>query len=139
MMKKVNTIIQVIQNTYKLYADEVHDYFTNRFNQNIIITNRNALDYDNSVLNHFIDRCVFYRLGVSDALPSISDVIYDLSTTNTADDYETTTADIMRDIVYCAFPAKLTTKFQKLLEANDLPENVVSLIISKLEINQPEQ
>ena len=134
-MKKVNNIIQILKNSYEIFANEFHEYFDKEFQLLIVSTNFKSLDYNKENLNKFIDKCVFYRLGISDIQPVKHDIIYDLSSSLNPELFEKSVDDIFSEIVYCAFPVKLTKKLRGQLESHNLPEEVVNLIISKLEIN----
>ena len=136
-MKKVNNIILVVKKTYDLYAEDFHNHFTNLFNASLIANHGYNSTYDiNSImLNKFIDKCVYYRLGVSDVMPQKSDIIYDLSNSLSPEELTLDTDDIYGRLVYCAYPAKLIKKFRSQLEANKLPDPIIDLITSKLEIN----
>ena len=139
-MKRVNNIIQTLQKSYELYADEFREYFTKSFNASLISNNlyggSTNLEYNSDKLNKFIDHCVYYRLGVSDVQPDTSSLNYSLSSVMNAEEVATSTEQIYQEIVYCAFPSKLINKLKKQLEAHSLPENVIDLIISKLETEQ---
>lgn len=139
-MKRVNNIIQILQKSYEIYADEFHEHFTKSFNASLISNNlyggSTSLEYNTDKLNKFIDHCVYYRLGVSDVQPNTSTINYSLSSTMDAESIATSTEQIYQEIVYCAFPSKLINKLRKQLEANSLPENVIDLIVSKLETEQ---
>lgn len=134
-MRKVNTIIQQLKKAYDIHAEAFHEYFTNSFNKSLIVNslNNQLLEYDATVLNRFIDKCVYYRLGISDVQPNKNEIIYDLSSTSSPEDFDQSTFDIFSELVYCAYPVKLINKLRGQLEAFDLPADVVELITSKLE------
>ena len=136
-MKKVNNIIQIVKKSYDIYADDFHEYFTDSFNRSLISNCGfgRSFDIDHEVLNKFIDKCVYYRLGISDIMPQKSDIVYDLSKSASPEDIAMTTDDVYSKLVYCAYPAKLIKKLKSQLEANKLSESVVDLITSKLEIS----
>ena len=137
-MKKVNQIIQIVQKSYNLYSEEFHDYFDDRFSQSLLITTQfmgGNIDFNHSELHKFIDNCVFYRLGVSDKQPQKRDVIYDLSSIISAQTFDKSVDDIFTELVYCAFPSKLTSKLRKQLEAHNLPQEAIDLVMFKLEHN----
>ena len=137
-MKKVNNIIQVVKKSYELLADDFHSYFNERFQQSTIrfsFSGASSMSYDQSVLNNFIDRCIYYRLGISDVKPQRSDIIYDLSSTIAPEEFEPDVDSIFAELVYCAYPVKLITKFKHQLEAHKVDPKAIELIVSKLEID----
>ena len=134
-MKKVNNIIQILQKSYNLYANDFHEYYNKEFQRSMVSTNYKVFDYNVGNLNKFIDKCVFYRLGVSDIQPEKKDIIYDLSSSVSPELFDQSVDDIFGTLVYCAYPVNLTKKIRGQLESHKLPEEVVNLIISKLEIN----
>lgn len=134
-MKKINNIIQILQRSYEVHADEFHEYFNKEFQRSLISTNYKVDDYNVGNLNKFIDKCIFYRLGISDIQPTKKDIIYDLSGTTDPELFDESVDDIFGSIVYCAFPSKLIKKLQGQLESHKLPEDVINLIVNKLEIN----
>lgn len=134
-MKKVNNIIQILQKSYNMYADDFHEYFNKEFQRSMVATNYKVVDYNIGKLNKFIDRCIFYRLGISDVQPQKQDIIYDLSPSVNPEMFEQSVDDIFGSLVYCAYPVSLTKKLKQILESHNLPEEVVNLIIGKLEIN----
>ena len=141
-MKKVNNIIQVVKSVYDSVSVTFHDYFRESFNKSLfkasLIGNDRIFDYDVQTLNKFIDRCVYYRLGISDSSPSTKDIIYDLSTTVSPYEFKDTVDSIFAELVYCAYPPKITRPFEELLEARGLSSKVIELIINKLEVDNPE-
>ena len=149
-MKKVNNIIQLVKKSYELYASMFHEYFSQEFDRSLVsncVTSdnplfggvnaeqSNILNYNRDNFDKFVDHCVFYRLGITDVKPKLKDIVYDLSSTISPMTYEKSTEEIYAEIVYCAFPAKLTTKLQKQLEAHGIEAKIIDFIVSKLEIN----
>lgn len=134
-MKKVNQIIQIVQKCYNLYADAFHDYFTNQFNKSLLSDNSlyGDIEFSHSALYKFIDHCVFYRLGVSDVEPKKKDIIYDLSVSLSPQTFNKSVDDIFAELVYCAYPASLTSKLRKQLEAHKLAPDIIDLVMFKLE------
>ena len=108
-MKKVNNIIQIVKKSYEIYANDFHEYFTESFNKTLISNHTfNHIDeFDHAVLNKFIDKCVYYRLGISDVMPQKSDILYDITKSASPDELALDTQDIYETLVYCAYPAKL--------------------------------
>lgn len=138
-MKKVNNIIQVVKKSYELYSNTFHEYFKQEFDRSLVVAclggEPNILSYDYEQFNKFVDHCVFYRLGISDVKPKLKDIVYDLSATISPTEYEKSVEEIFREIVYCAFPAKLTSKLQRQLEAHKIESKIIDFIIGKLEVN----
>ena len=149
-MKKVNNIIQLVKKSYELYASLFHEHFEQEFDRSLVSTcvssdnplfggagveHSNILSYNHDNFNKFVDHCVFYRLGITDVKPKLKDIVYDLSTTLSPTSYEESVEEIFAKIVYCAFPAKLTSKLQKQLEAHNIEPKIIDFIVSKLEIN----
>ena len=134
-MQKVNNVIQIIKKSYDIYAEDFHTYYTSVLNKSLIRSNtfNRLIDIDHKVLNNFIDKCVYYRLGISDILPQKSDILYNLTREASPSDIELNTDEIYTTLVYCAYPAALIKKLRSQLEANKLPENIIDLISSKLE------
>ena len=135
-MKKVNNIIQIVKKSYDLLSDEFHNYFNQSFSQSMFqfsFTGGDISSYNHEALNKFIDHCVYYRLGISDNKPLPSEVIYDLSSTISPEQFEDSISSIFTELVYCAFPVKLTSKLQKQLEAHKIEPKVIDYIMNKLE------
>ena len=149
-MKKVNNIIQLVKKSYELYAPMFHEHFSQEFDRSLVsncvssdtplfggsgVEYSNALSYNHDKFDKFVDRCVFYRLGITDVKPLLKDIVYDLSSTLSPTSYEQPIEDIFAKIVYCAFPARLTSKLQKQLEAHNIDAKIIDFIISKIEVN----
>ena len=140
-MKKVNNIIQIVKKSYEVYSDDFHTYFAQQFNNSLVAFSdfepENILSYSHSSLNKFIDHCVYYRLGVTDTMPKLKDIVYDLSSTISPNEYEKSVDDVLREIVYCAFPSTLIKKLRKQLEAHKLEDKVIDHIVAKIECENP--
>ena len=136
-MKKVNNIIQIVKKSYDLLANDFHEHFNSSFRYSVFsectMFRGGELNYNTDTLNKFIDRCVYYRLGISDQQPKKGEIIYDLSTTISPEQFEDSVDSIFAELVYCAYPAKLISKLQKQLEAHKLDPKVITHIIGKLE------
>lgn len=140
-MNKVNNIIQILQRSYDKLSDEFHTHFQSVFNKSIVSNTRlnsheQFLNYNHNKLNKYIDKCVNYRLGISDTIPKEGDIIYDLSSSLSPELFEESVDQIFSEIVYCAFPPDLTSLLRQQLEAHKLNDDVIDLIMSKLEYDQ---
>lgn len=134
-MKKVNNIIQILKKSYELYANDFHEYFIQQFNSSLISSSLSDgdLNYNTSLLESFIDKCIYYRLGISDVQPSTASILYNLSTSLSPIAYSESLDDIMDKLVYGAYPSRLINKLRSQLEAHLLSQPIIDLITSKLE------
>ena len=139
-MKKVNIIIRALQDSYSKLSSDFHEYFNSRFERalvsNIRFSNEAYRQYNHTNFDKFIDKCVNYRLGISDVLPKEGDIIYDLSNSLNPETFEDSVAEIFGELVYCAYPPKLVSNLRSQLEVHKLDDDVVDLIMSKLEFDQ---
>ena len=134
-MKKVNNIIQILKKSYELYSADFHEYYIQRFNSSLISSSSfsGVLKYNTSLLESFIDKCVYYRLGISDVLPTTNSIIYEISVSLSPTEYSESLDDIMDELVYGAYPSRLINKLRSQLESHSLSQSVIDLITSKLE------
>lgn len=135
-MKKVNNIIQILKKSYELYSNDFHEYYLQQFNSSLISSSSFSdgdLKYNTQLLESFIDKCIYYRLGISDIQPSTASILYNLSTSLSPTEYSESLDDIMDKLVYGAYPSRLINKLRSQLESHSLPQSVIDLITSKLE------
>lgn len=136
MQKKVDSILAIVKNSYKQCSDIFHEFFINEFKANIISENlydKRSLKFNENLFCSFIDDCIMYRLGISTKEPKLKDIIYDLSSDVNPEVYSVPLDSVLEKLIYSALPKKLVYQLKSRIDAYDLDESVVNLIITKLE------
>lgn len=138
-MKKINKIIQQVQSAYKKCSNVFYSYFDSKFIESIdtnSFSDKNfqyAINYDHEAFHKFIDNCVYYRLGITDTQPLKKDITYNLSNSVSPSFYERTIDDVFQELIYHAYPAKITQPLNEMLIAYKINEQARELIMSKIE------
>ena len=136
MRNKVDTILNIVKNVYSRCSELFHEYFIREFKSSVIsmnLHNKKLLEFDEESFCKFIDDCIMYRLGLTIKEPKASDIIYNLSESVNPEIYTESLDDILEKLIYSALPQNLVNQIKSRIESYDLDENVVNLIISKLE------
>lgn len=136
MQKKVEAILTIVKNSYKRCSNIFHEYYINEFKENIIsehMFNKQLLKFNETLFCTFIDDCIMYRLGISMKEPKLKDIIYDLSPHANPEIYSIPLDSVLEKLIFSAIPKHLINQLKSRIEAHNLDEAVVNLIISKLE------
>lgn len=136
MQKKIDAILTIVKNSYKQCSNVFHEFFINEFKANIIsenLYNKQLLKFNEALFCSFVDNCMMYRLGISTKEPKLKDIIYDLSLDVNPEIYSVPLDSVLEKLIYSALPKKLVDQLKSRIDAYDLDESVVNLIITKLE------
>lgn len=136
MQKKIDAILTIVKNSYKQCSNVFHEFFINEFKANIIsenLYNKQLLKFNETLFCSFVDNCMMYRLGISTKEPKLKDIIYDLSLDVNPEIYSVPLDSVLEKLIYSALPKKLVDQLKSRIDAYDLDESVVNLIITKLE------
>ena len=136
MQKKIDAILAIVKNSYKQCSNVFHEFFINEFKANIISENlydKQLLKFNETLFCSFVDNCMMYRLGISTKEPKLKDIIYDLSLNVNPEIYSVPLDSVLEKLIYSALPKKLVDQLKSRIDAYDLDESVVNLIITKLE------
>lgn len=136
MQKKIDAILTIVKNSYKQCSNVFHEFFINEFKVNIIsenLYNKQLLKFNETLFCSFVDNCMMYRLGISTKEPKLKDIIYDLSLDVNPEIYSVPLDSVLEKLIYSALPKNLVDQLKSRIDAYDLDESVVNLIITKLE------
>lgn len=133
---EVDNILAIIKTVYKNCAHEFHEYYLSKFNSSLALVylhDKHVMDYDQRVLTKFIDDCMMFRLKITITKPLKSDIMYQLANNVNPNLFTESLDSILEELIYSAVPSKLVDRLKQQLEMYNLDQNVLGLVLSKLD------